>query len=305
MKSSKVFNNISNKLKAQIPKLKPGEQVVFRMLNGVPNPEPDEKERSKDPVLYGKIQVQTNMRIYDPYQKDSEGNEVGGFVDIGCVDQWKGENPETFRFFVPGQGLYSRFQGKFSLQGGNAKDEELYEILWLSPQRKGSPCSDNSTDHLFEIIDLKADSKSAVTKFDTLKKALDIAEEIKTSKNSSKAREVMAALGQPTYQDEDVLMANIGELARSKPDIFIKTFESKDTPIMALVKEAYDRAIISHDQITGEIKMGGVKIATLKLDGHQLLVPEFTKWLGTSVNGADVLANIKNRVEAKEEKVIA
>lgn len=297
MKSSKTFNNISDKLKAQIPKLKPGETVVFRMLNGTPNPDPDEKERQKHPVLYGKVQIQTNMRIFDPYQKDSEGNEVGGYVDIGCVDQWNGDQPVTFRFLVPGQGQYSRFQGKFSLTGGNAKDEELYEILWLSPQRKGSPCPDSSLPPMFEILDLKADSKATVTKFDRLKKALDIVAAMKPEG----AREIMSALNQPNYQDELVLMAKIKEMASTNPESFIATYESNETPVRAAVKSALDAGVISHDLRTGEIKMGGTLIATLKSDSFDAFVGAFAKWLNTAANGADVLSNIKSRLVKKTE----
>lgn len=296
MKSSKVFNNISDKLKASIPKLKPNETVVFRMLNGVPNPDPDEKERSKDPILYGKVQIQTNMRIYDKHQLNDEKEEVGGYVDIGCVEDWKGEQPVTFRFFVPGQGMYSRFQGKFSLTGGVAKDEELYEILWLSPQRKGSPCADGSVEPLFEIIDLKADTKTSLTKYDRLKKALDLVKEI----TPQKAKEVMAALNQPTYQDTEVLMGKIKDLASGNPDEFIKTYESDETPVRSIIKEALDMRILDHDLITGEVKLGGVKVVEMKTENPDAFIPEFAKWLNTASNGKDVLKNIKSRVDKKE-----
>lgn len=300
MKSSKVFNNISDKLKAKIPKLKPGEQVVFRMLNGTPNPDPDPTEKEKNPVLYGKLQIRTNMRIYDPYQKDSDGNEIGGYVDIGCVDQWQGENPLTFRFFVPGQGQYSRFQGKFSLQGGNAKDEELYEILWLSPERKGSPCEDSSIEPMFEIIDLKADSKASVTRFDTLKKAINIATQLEEDEKQAAA--IMAALNQPSYQDKSVLMAKLKELARDKPDDFIATYESNETPVIGVLREALDRGIINHDISTGEVKMGSVAIQTFKVADTAMFIPEFAKWITTAANGNDVLNNIKSRLEKKTVK---
>ena len=162
MKSTKTFNNISDKLRSEIPKLKPGERVLFQMLNGVPNPEPDEKERSKSPILYGKIQLQTNFRIYDPYQKDESGTEVGGFVDVGCVDTWLNGHPDRFKCFVPGSGEYTQFQGKFELVGGNVKDEELYEILWLSNQREGNPHRDISIEPMFKIVDLKADTRKTI-----------------------------------------------------------------------------------------------------------------------------------------------
>ncbi len=119
MKSSKLINNISDKLKSEIPRLKPGEVMVFQMLHGVPNTEPDERERAKSPILYGKQQVQTQQRIFDPYIEDTKGTVVGGYVNIGVVDAFSQQSPdmpEKFRCFVPGQeGGFSSFQGKFQL----------------------------------------------------------------------------------------------------------------------------------------------------------------------------------------------
>jgi hypothetical protein len=161
MKSTRIFNNISDKLKAQIPKLKKGERVQFQMLTGMPNAEPDPIERAKQgEVLYGKVQLLTTFRIYDPYQKDSKGAEVGGYVDVGCVDQWLNETPSKFRLFIPGiTGVVvhnKAFAGRFDLQGGVVADEELFEILFLSPEREGSPCQDSSYEIKYRLIDEKA-----------------------------------------------------------------------------------------------------------------------------------------------------
>lgn len=295
MKSSKVFNNISAKLKAEIPKLKPGERVVFQMLNGVPNPEPDDKERAKSPILYGKMQVQTNMRIYDPYQKDDEGKEVGGYVDIGCVDVWDGEKPVTFRFLVPGQGHFSQFQGKFELVGGNVKDEELYEILWLSNQREGNPHKDPSVEPLFKILDLKQDSKKSVSKVDMLREALDIVKNATTAE----MKKVMAALNQPTYQDDEVLKAKFGELARDNYEQFLQVWKDPSTDTKAVIKEALDKNVITHDFKSGDLMMGKIKLGALIVDSVGDLPAEITKWLKTSDNGTSVLANIKNQLVPK------
>ncbi len=298
MKSSKTFNNLSDKFKSKIPKLKPGESVVFQMLNGVPNPEPDEKQRAREgEVLYPKVQLMTQFRVYDEWQQDATGKEVGGFVDVGCVDAWLGDNPTRYRSFVAGVATggaitASRFQGKFELKGGNVQDEELYEIFYISPQREGSPCFDSSVELMFKIKDINSENKSSLNRYDTLKKALDIVKEIK----SQKAKEVMAALGQPTYQDESVLMAKIKDLASSKPDDFIKTFESAETPIRSLLKDAMDSGVLTHDIATGAVKLGDVKILDLKVDDIALFLPQLTSWINTAANGQEVLTNIKSRM---------
>lgn len=298
MKSSKTFNNISDELKATIPVLKPGETVVFQMLNGVPNPEPDEKERTKTPVLYGKRQVQTNFRIFDPFQKNSSGEKKGGYVDVGCVDQWDKDEPARFRFFVPGHGEFSQFQGKFSLTGGNIRDTELFECLYLSNEREGNPHRDPSIEPLFKMIDLKADSKASVGKVAILRKALELVKDMP----EDKARQVMAALNQPSYQDKEVLMAKIGELASSKPDVLIQVYESKETPLKALVKEALDTNVISHDLASGKVTMAGVEIHQMKGVTGEAFITEMATWLDTAENGKNVLNNIRSRM--KKEPVM-
>jgi hypothetical protein len=299
MKSSKLVNNISDKLKASIPKLKPGETVTFQMLNGVPNPEPDEKERSKSPILYGKRQILTQFRIYDPFQKDEDGKEVGGFVDMACVDVWNGDKAERIRTFVPGQGEYSQFQGKFSLTGGNVKDEELYEILWLSNEREGNPHRDSGVELLFKIIDLKADTKKSVSKVQTLHKALNLVKDIQ----EEKARKILVALNQPDYQDVEVLKAKVGELASSNPEMFIKIYEDEATDIKYQIKQAFDKGVLVYDFSSGVVKMGGVQVAKLKLDKGADMNEEFTKFLSFTTNGKELLNSIQNQLKEQPEVV--
>jgi hypothetical protein len=300
MKSSKTFNNVSDKLLSEIPKLKPGQVVLFKMLNGVPNPEPDEKERSKSPFLFGKRQIQTNFRIYDKYHtelKDDDGKVTyqGDYVDVGCVDYWNGDKPERFRCFIPGQGEFSQFQGKFQLMGGVVKDEELYQILWLSHEREGNPDRDTSVEALFKIVDARTDSGQAISNLEKLKKALALP----TSLTVAEMRSAMSALNQPDYQDEIVLKAQFGELCRSKPELILSIVESADTPMLATIKQALNSGLITHDFASGEVKLGGVVIHVMKLDDLSTAVPQLLQWIKTSANGKDVYANICAQLKEK------
>lgn len=297
MKATKSFNNISAELQKLIPKLKPGQEVVFQMLNGVKNPDPDPAEQQKNPILYGRQQLRTNFRIYDEHLKNEDGETVGGFVDVGAVDRWDGDKPERFRFFMPGMGEFSRFQGKFSLTGGNAKDEELYEILWLSPEREGSPCADSGTELKFRIVDAKSETKHTNVKVQTL---MDALEAVKTISEED-ARGVFAALNQPTYQDKEVLMAKIRELAASKPEDFMETYKDPDTKTKSEIKEAVDSGVVKHDPASGEVKIGDVVIATIKVKATDDFVGAFVQFVKTAQNGKDVLSNIRAQMKKKSQ----
>ncbi len=296
MKSTKNFNNISAELKKQITPLKQGEKVIFQMLNGVPNPEPDEKERSRTPVLYGKVQIPTNFKVYDKYLKDESGNVTGGIVEVGCVETWDGDKPLRFRRLVPGEAGGSQFAGKFELNGNSVSDVELYEVLFIHPERKGSDCSDESLEPVFEIVNAKADTLKVANKIDILRKALDI---LKTISKQDQL-EVMAALNQPTYQDDDILKLKVSELAKDNPDDFIKAYESKDRSTVAMLKTAYDQNIITYEVATGNVLLGKTTVATIA--GNELTqVPSLlAEYLKNAKNGEQVLENIKAQVAAKE-----
>lgn len=288
MKASKSFNNISDELRKEIPKLKPGEVKTFLMLNGVPNPDPDPREVSKEPVLYGKKQLRTNFRIYDKYKED--------YVDVGAVERWDGENPSSFIMIVPGMEMGSRFQGKFALSGGNVRDEELWEVLYLSPEREGTPCEDKSIAPLFRLLDFRNETKQSTTRFDVLKKAVQLATDI----TEDKAREVMSALNKPAY-DKDTLMGKVKDLARLEPDQFIQAYESAETPIKAIIRSAMDAGILDHEFHSGKVKLGGVEITTMKLETSESFVSNFTTWLATAENGKNVLNNIKTQLSKKKD----
>lgn len=285
MKQTKLFNNISEELRKQIPKLKPNEVVVFQMLNGVPNPEPDEKERKRQgEIIYPKVQVLTNFRIYDEYK--------GEYVDMVLADGWIGDNPAKHRTFVPGNEKgrsASRFQGKFQVTGGVVRDEELYEILWLSPQRKGTPCPDESVEQIFEILDLKAGNQNKLNKFDQLSKVIEITKSLKPAE----ARRIMRALNQPEYQDDATLLAMVKDFATKNVDVFLQTYENKDTYLKSDIIEAVNSKVIEHDLPTGDVKLSGTVICNIKVSTPDAFADAFVRWVNTSENGKDVLANIK------------
>jgi hypothetical protein len=302
MKSTKNFNNISDKLKAEIPKLKPGQKVSFQMLNGVPNPEPDPREKAKQgAVLYGKVQLMTFFRIFDKHQKDSEGNEVGGYVDVGCVDQWDGDKPARYRRFIPGiSGVHLHnlaYGGRFDLVGGKVADEELFETLYLSPEREGSPCPDQSFEIKFRIIDEKAGTQATINRFDKLKRALGILDAI----TKPEAESIMAALNQPKYQDEQVLMAKLKEFALSNVDSFIKTYDSKETPVKTTIKKAIEEKVLEYSLKTGEVKVGGAEIVTLKASHIEGFINAFVNWIDTAENGKDVYKSIKSQLDITQD----
>jgi hypothetical protein len=283
------FNKISDKLKAEIPVLKPGETKVFKALWGVPNPDPDRTEQEKNPMLFGKRQLATYFRIFDPYKTDSAGKEVGGYVDIGVVESWNNGQPQTFACFIPGMGQF-QFSGKFELQGGKIKDEELFEVLWLSHERAGNPHRDKTVVPRFEMIDVAAASKSTLTKVDTLRSALNLLATIK----EEDAREVMGALNQKRPKESSALMSALSEYAKNQPEKFLEAYKDPERENRAIIAQAIDAGFLLHHPITGNVTMDGTDL--LQVPATSDVLGDIMKWVRIADNGEQVFELIKTKL---------
>lgn len=290
------FNKISEKLKSEIPVLKPNETVTFEVLYGVPNPDPDQNEKMKNPKLYGKRQILTKQRIFDPYLTDSQGKEIGGYVDIGVVESWDGNNPVRFRCFVPGQGEH-QFMGKFSLMGGKIDDMELFEFLMLSNERDGNKHRDKSVTPLYRLVDSKVQSAATINKVDILRDALNKASNIK----EEKAEEVWAALNQSSITDFSVLKAAILDYAKQNPDQFLEAFNDEKSSIKAEIKKALEIGVLEYDLSTGKLTQGKNELTTLQQT--ETFLDDIASWMANSKNGENVMTMVRKGLNKKVKQL--
>lgn len=297
MKVQGSFNKISDTLKALIPPLKEGEVITYQLLTGVPNPDTDENEKKKNPVLYGKIQIPTNDRIYDKWQKDNEGKESPGYVDIGAVAFFEKDTPH-FIFLFPGMG-HSIFSGKFSLMMGKIEDDELYEFLSLSNRNESNPNRDKSITPLFKQVNALADSKAASGKIGILKRAINAASDI----DEADARKLAASLNWNDFSDFQILKAEIETYASRNPDKFLAAYDDPKKDIKADLKFALDAKIIDFDMSTLSVKMGE-SILTRLTDSSNILGGIFS-WQQSAKNGDQVLEGIRKQLTKNKIEVVA
>lgn len=215
MQRLKNFNNISDELLATIPPLKEGQVKSFRMLTGTKNPDPDFDERQKAPVLYGGVQIQTRDRIKDKWKKNEKGEVVGGFVDIGVVENFDPvtENVIKTRLFVSPRGV-----GTFVLSGDKIEDIELYEFLYLTNQNAKN---NKTNDALFEEIDFKDETEQLADEVELINKAFVLFSKM----NHSDLLQIGAALKLDTAMNEKGLKVAIGLEAKNNPKRFIEITE--------------------------------------------------------------------------------
>lgn len=279
------YNKISDELRNQIPALE--GKVIFQMLNGRPNHEPDENERKKQPTLYGKTQIQTQFKIKDPHTKK--------IVDVVLAEDWDDEGrPTKSRCFVAGMGE-THYQGVFTLQEGNIEDEELYPILWLSPEREGSPCSDSKVKPLFKLVNKAQESTNTVNKVNVLLEALKAATELTKDKN--KAKDFAASQGQD-YSDPLASVAYINTFAKDKPELFLQLTKVPDAvKLKAEIKYAVDKGIIVYDPATKKVALNESNITTLS-EGTNV-IDEIASFITTNGKGKKIIEGLRKQLESE------
>lgn len=279
----KNLNNISEVLEKQIPKLESGQEVVFQMLNGHPNNDNDRNERERQPMLFGKTQLQTKIKIKDP--------GTGGMVDVGVPMAMDNDIVTSYRPFLAGQDE-GVFNGKFSLFGGNSVHEELFEIFWLSPERDGSPCQDSRVKPVFKIVNHKEEATKSVGKIETLRKALkDLETMDKEGFNN------FAASQNWSETDIDFITARVNEFARSFPDKYNAIREDKNTEVKANLKKAMDKNIITYDALSGDVLTGDSVIMRVAKDNKPDYLGAIARWMGEAKNGKQVYDGILKQLE--------
>ena len=289
------FNTVSEELMKLIPQLEVGQAVTFEMLTGVKNNDPDEKERQRNPILYPKANIPTRDRIKDPFLAQ-QGKDA--WVDIVVADYWDKERPIE-RLFVPGlsDGVTNfQFGGKFSLVGGNQRDEELYEYLMVTNYNQDSVLGegrDTSKTPLFKVVNTKAASQKALTGFATLKEAISIVATMKPAD----ARKIGAALNWNEFTDDDAILAEAANFARSKPEEFLKVYNDPNIEIKAVIRKALDTNVLAFDMATGKVNLGTQEITTIAKQDRGNVTEGLTQFVLTAKNGKDVLENIKAQLK--------
>lgn len=288
------FNAISEELLKSIPKLEVGQTVTFEMLTGAKNNDPDEKERQRNPLLYPKANIPTRDRIKDPYLA-KQGKDA--WVDIVVADYWDKEVPRE-RFFVPGlsDGVTNfQFAGKFSLNGGNQRDEELYEYLMISNYNQDSilgEARDMSKAALFKVVNHKAASQKTLTGFNVLKEAISII----STMTPAEARQIGASLNWNEFTDDDAILAEVANFARNKPEEFLKVYNDPNKLIKSSVRKAIDTGIITFDMASGKVSIGSQEVTTISKENRGNVTDALTQFINSAKNGSEVLSNINKQL---------
>lgn len=286
-------NNVSQKLLKQldIRQLKKDEIRTYE-VKGIYF----DKELKRLIVPGGKS-IPNIDRIYDKYQTDEEGNEVGGWVDISYElnQRHGGKSILGYIEFTRENG------GKITIVGGDKKAELLDRYLRL--------CNYNESNE-------NAAKPGGGFIFHEVQRAKTAAELREHNKKVQFAREFLNGLSEAELieigkglllveKDHNEIYNKLYAMAEKQPDKVGSLSSDKKIKTFALIKEAEELGVISYDAQhrqwkyadTGD-KICIVPVAKKKEDAM------FDHFLNTDkgVNGEQTFKTLKKAVEGLREK---
>ncbi len=279
--SEKVLNYLEEK------KLKPGETVKYRWLNGTLNIDPN-RRKGDDWIYNSAITLTFRDRIKDPGK--------GVPVEIGLVDSYD-QNTKQYKFkhkvFTPYQD-----QGMFSIRENILDEHETYPLVELSNKNASNPFRDTSEPALFERVDdvreSKAKSKKRNYLFDSLKA-------IRGWKDHE-VIQVAAGHNQSTTLPVDILRNRLEEIAEKDPEGFYNSIESDDLFIRSIIKMAQEKELIRFNPVENKWSYTNSDETLALLDRREGVTEteQFVEFLKNSANGPAIREKLQKDIKAKK-----
>jgi len=266
------YNNLSAKLREEIEaKLKGfGKSVRYKFEISKPNP---------DPAKYNGDTVWPNRYTLDPAVWDvTDPYEVAGkskSKKIGIVEAVdENGKPNRFRKIR----VMAPQKGVLILDLENSQEDYYTAFaLELHPKLIGGKFEDKNAYRVVTRIDENAEAETKRKERTARKKALDAAESMEDADIVNFADAMMWDSGEPA----NILRNKVEELAETDPEFFNDLIEKKEIQVRALVKQALDKRIITHDPVENKFMWASNMqlITALPVSQTANHVQQFAEWL--------------------------
>ncbi len=266
------YNNLSAKLREEIEaKLKGfGKSVRYKFEISKPNP---------DPAKYNGDTVWPNRYTLDPAVWDvTDPYEVAGkskSKKIGIVEAVdENGKPNRFRKIR----VMAPQKGVLILDLENSQEDYYTAFaLELHPKLIGGKFEDKNAYRVVTRIDENAEAETKRKERTARKKALDAAESMEDADIVNFADAMMWDSGEPA----NILRNKVEELAETDPEFFNDLIEKKEIQVRALVKQALDKRIITHDPVENKFMWASNMqlITALPVSLTANHVQQFAEWL--------------------------
>ncbi len=218
-----------NDLKKRPPALKPGQRVVYELVNIRDNP-----------MAYGRQEPEFPFMLGIPYrdriiEQDGERTEV---KDIAYIVGYKAGNKPIF-----GRINFTKANaGAVVVNGSNANDQKLYEYLELCNFNQSNPNRNPSIPALFKRRNYAEELKKKSDLRKDLKSALDYIEKM----SAVEMRKFALGLNVSGEDDEEIRM-KVEDWAEKNPRKFLAMTENQDLVIMEVAEAARKAKLITID----------------------------------------------------------
>lgn len=226
MKKTKFYNNVSDSL-LKPTKLKPGQQVVYKVEGITP-----------DPMNPGKwaIPAAKNVPPIDQIW-DEEKQE---YIDIAAVRTFDSEGNHTFHEIW----FFGNQVGLMILRGGNAIDQEIHSYLSLCNYNGSNPNRDTTKEVYFTLVDEQAKSESERKVRNLKREALNVSADL----TAEDVRNYIAALGQDDTKPLEVLRNDLEKMADNDPKSFLELVSNKQAVMKATLNRALKKNVIKFEE---------------------------------------------------------
>jgi hypothetical protein len=283
------INKISEKYQEELDakRLTNGQVVQFRLLDGVLNPDPDERRKEGKEIIWKQVDfIRGKDTIRDPYN--------GKLVDIGVVveidekgkavcDQWT---------IMPKDS-----NGYITIVGGNVEQERFYEYMLICNQNESNPHRDKNIKPKFKLIDAAKESKEQNRMDDLLTDMLLLVRTL----SKSERQEIASAYGWDRNSGDEVITKRLREIVKKDPAGFAKVVGNKnDLSIKATLNEALSEGIITFAPLENKYTFSKTNevICTLTRSESVESIDQLLEWAKTHNSGKAVINNIKKLLKS-------
>jgi hypothetical protein len=285
------INQISDKYQKELDekRLMPGQVVQFRLLDGLLNPDPEERRKEGKEIIWRQGDfIKGQDRIRDPHS--------GKIVDIGVVNDIDEKGKPTFDewSFSPRD-----TNGFVTLVGGNLRHEMWYEFMLIKNENESNPHRDKNVRAKYKLIDAAKESKEQNRKDDLLTDMLVLVK----SFSKAERQEVAAAYGWDRHCEDEVITQRLRDIVKKDPEGFSKIVGNKiDLSMRAIIHDAITENIITYAPLENKYTFTKTNEVICTLTRSESVEPkdQFLEWLKTNTAGKAVLNNIKKLLKSSE-----
>lgn len=287
------YNNISQKLRTELEEVAKSAGRFIKYKFSIARINPDGEQKTGGKYLYPLVYTVTPVTydIVDPYDKTQKR--------IALVQALKefGAPSDSFRRVKLKEG----WQGIYTLDMNKIEDRDMFAYLEMHPKMENGRFRDTEQPAMISRIDEKAKATEQLR----IRKLKVDAMYVASNMTTQEVRDFASAAGWNEFEDENILVDRITQIAEEKPEFFRDFIDNKNIGTRAILQRAIDNNIIAFLPVESRLVWvaTGQTIAVLERADNTNLLERLCDWVLVSKNGPEVFAKIKDMLQERNKVV--